>query len=283
MGLNRPVNLFQELNWGSGAVLEQTISLAKRKNLKVHRLETLTDIDTVEDLTRWRPEEVVRKPYLSIIIPALNEGPNIKTTTQRAYHEDAEIIVIDGGSIDNTVTQAIDAGARVEKSLRGRVLQQNRGAMLALGKVFLFLHGDTHLPSNYMTHIFEALMDPETVAGAFRFKTDLDHPLLKIIEGLTNFRSQILKIPYGDQGLFVRRSAFQTIGGFPEVSLAEDLFLVRMLSKRGRIRILPAKAITSGRRWRELGVLRTTLINQVIVAGCYLRIPSRVLARLYRT
>ena len=88
MGLNRPVNLFQGLNWGSKTVLEQTISLAKRHNLKFHRLETLSDIDTVEDVTRWRPDELERKPYLSIIIPALNEGSNIKTTINRAYHED---------------------------------------------------------------------------------------------------------------------------------------------------------------------------------------------------
>jgi len=283
MGLNRPVNLFQGLNWGSRAVLEKTISLAKRHDLKVHRLETLTDIDTVEDLKQWRPGEMTRNPYLSIIIPALNEGFNIKATIRKAYHEDAEIIVIDGGSIDNTVRQAIDAGAKVETSPTGRVVQQNRGARLALGRVFLFLHADTHLPSNYMTHIFDALMDPKTVAGAFRFKTDLDHPLMKMIEGLTNFRSQILKIPYGDQGLFVRRPVFESIGGFPEVTLAEDLFLVRLLSKRGRIRTVPAKAITSGRRWRELGVLRTTLINQVIVAGCYLGISSKELARLYET
>jgi len=281
MGLNRPFNLFQGLNWGSRTVLEQTISLAKRHDLMVHRLETLTDIDTVEDLKQWQPDEMNRKPYLSIIIPALNEGFNIQTTILSAHHEDAEIIVIDGGSIDNTVTQAMDAGARVETSPRGRVIQQNRGAMLALGRVILFLHGDTLLPTHYMTHIFEALMDPKTVAGSFRFKTDLDHPLMKIIECLTNFRSQILKMPYGDQGLFVRRSVFECLGGFPEVSLAEDLFFVRLLSKRGRIRIVPFKAITSGRRWRELGVLRTTLINQVIVACCYLGISSKALARLY--
>ncbi|MBW1887683.1 MAG: glycosyltransferase family 2 protein [Deltaproteobacteria bacterium] len=163
------------------------------------------------------------------------------------------------------------------------MIQQNRGAMLASGRVFLFLHADTHLPGNYMTHIFEALMDPKTVAGAFRFKTDLGHPLMKIIEFLTNFRSQILKMPYGDQGLFVRRSVFESVGGFPEVSLAEDLLLVRLLSKWGRIRIVPAKVITSGRRWRKLGVLRTTLINQVIVVGCYLGISPGTLARLYRT
>lgn len=282
MGLNRPVDLFHGLNWGSRTVLEQTLSLAMRYHFKVHQLETLTDIDTVEDLDQRLPEEMNRKPYLSIVIPTLNEGSNIKASIHSAHHEDAEIIVMDGGSIDNTVAQAMDAGARVETSPRGRVAQQNRGAKLAQGRVILFLHGDTLLPTHYMTHIFEALMDPKTVAGSFRFKTDLDHPLMKIIESLTNFRSRIFELPYGDQGLFVRRSVFESLGGFPEVSLAEDLFLVRLLSKRGRIRIVPSKVITSGRRWRELGVLRTTLINQVIVAGCYLGVSPGVLARLYR-
>ena len=283
MGLNRPANLFQGVNWGTSEVLDQTLSLAERRHLKVHRLKILTDIDTKEDLKQWQPEEINRKPYLSVIIPTLNEGLHIKTTIHRAHHEDAEIIVMDGGSTDNTVTQAMDGGARVEKSPRGRAIQQNRGAMLASGKIFLFLHGDTHLPSHYMTHIFEAFMDPEIVAGTFKFDTDLDHPLMRLIEGLTNFRSQILRMPYGDQGIFVRRSVFEAVGGFPEVSIAEDLFLVRLLSKCGRIRIVPAKAVTSGRRWRELGLFRTTLINQMIVAGCYLGISSRELARLYRT
>ena len=189
---------------------------------------------------------------------------------------------MDGGSTDDTVKRATDAGARTEVSSRGRALQQNRGAASAQGSVFLFLHADTRLPRGYVHHIFEILIDPKTALGAFRFKTDLDHPLLRAVEFLTNMRSHFLKLPYGDQGLFLRKSLFESIGGFPEVAIAEDLFLVRLLSKHGRIRIAPAYAITSGRRWRATGLLRTTLINQVIMAGCYLGVSPRVLASLYQ-
>ena len=125
-------------------------------------------------------------------------------------------------------------------------------------------------------------MNPETVAGAFRFKTDLDHPLMKLIELFTNLRSRYLRLPYGDQGLFFRKSVFEAVGGFPEVSIAEDLLLMKKISKQGRIEIAPVHAVTSGRRWQKHGFLRTTLINQIIVSGCCLGISPDVLERLYR-
>ena len=125
-------------------------------------------------------------------------------------------------------------------------------------------------------------MDIETVAGAFRFKTNLENPLMKVIELMTNIRSQYFKLPYGDQGLFIRKSVFEAVGGFPEVPIAEDLFLVRRLSKKGRIRTAPVHVVTSGRRWQTLGLFRTTLINQVILACCFLGISPSTLSSLYR-
>ncbi|MFH1628282.1 MAG: glycosyltransferase family 2 protein, partial [Pseudomonadota bacterium] len=177
---------------------------------------------------------------------------------------------------------AARTGVRVESSPRGRALQQNRGAELAEGSVLLFLHADTHLPDSYVTHVFETLIDPMTSAGAFRFRSDLNRPAMKGIAFLANFRSRFLKLPYGDQGLFVRKPVFDRVGGFPDVPIAEDLFLVRRLAKRGRIRIASADVTTSARRWLVLGLLRTTLINQIIVAGCYLGVSPHTLAPLER-
>ncbi len=281
IGLNRPARLFEGIKWGTRAVLDQTLALANGQGLRVKELDYLTDIDTEKELREWLPDWTEKGPYVSVIIPALNEALNIEKTISKARNRDAEIIVVDGGSGDDTVARAIRAGARIEKSSRGRAVQQNRGASVARGSVLLFLHADTHLPHGYINHIFEALMDPETVAGAFRFKTDLDHPFMKLIELVTNIRSRYLKLPYGDQGLFFRRAVFEAVGGFPEVSIAEDLFLMHRISKQGRIGIAPAHAITSGRRWQTRGLLRTTLINQVIVAGCCFGISPRVLAKLY--
>ncbi len=282
IGLNSPACLFEGIKWGSRAVLGQTLALANGQGLRVKELDYLTDIDTEKELRERLPDRTEKTPYVSVIIPALNEALNIEKTISKARNRDAEVIVVDGGSGDDTVAQAIRAGARIEKSSRGRAVQQNRGASVAHGRVLLFLHADTHLPDGYINHIFEALMDSETVAGAFRFKTDLDHPLMKLIEFATNIPSRYLKLPYGDQGLFFRRAVFEAVGGFQEVSIAEDLFLMHRISKQGRIGIVPVHAMTSGRRWQTRGLLRTTLINQIIVAGCCLGISSRVLAKLYR-
>jgi hypothetical protein len=174
------------------------------------------------------------------------------------------------------------AEVKVEMSRPGRAIQQNRGANIARGSVLLFLHADTLLPFGFVSHIFETLMDPCTVAGAFRFKSDLDHPAMKIIEFLTNFRARYLAIPYGDQCLFIRKGVFECTGGFPEIPIAEDLLLVRHISKFGRVRIAPAQAVTSARRWNSLGLLRTTLINQLVLVGSYLKISPHTLASLYR-
>ncbi len=282
IALRKPANLFMGINWGTEAVLGQTLALAKRQNLKFHLLEPLTDIDTVQGLKRWRPEEAEQRPYISVIIPTLNEAENIEAAIHSAHDEDVEVIVVDAGSSDSTAKKATAAGARVTESLNSRAFQQNRGAALALGRVLLFLHADTLLPHGYVGHIFEAMMDPKTVGGAFRFKTDLDSSFMKATELMANIRSRYLKLPYGDQALFVRKSSFESLGGFPEVPIAEDFYFVRRLRSHGRLQIVPADAVTSARRWQTLGPLRTMLINWLIVIGCYLGVSHRVLASLYK-
>ncbi len=237
IGLNRTADLFHGINWSTGTVFDQTAALAKGHDLAFHLLDTLSDIDTIDDLKQWRPDWAGGGPYISVIIPALNEGVNIEAAIRGAEDREAEIIVVDGGSTDDTVVRARDAGARIVAGPRGRALQQNRGAAVARGKVLLFLHADTQLPDGYAAHVFETLLDPGTAVGAFRFKTDLNKPFMKFIEFMTNMRSRCFKLPYGDQGLFMRRSIFESVGRFPEVPVAEDLLLVRRLSKRGIIRI----------------------------------------------
>ena len=283
IGTNHPVDLFEGIKWGTDAVLGQTLALAKGQGLRVKTLSSLNDIDTAEDLKQVLPGWATKGPYVSVVIPALNEAVNIEAAIKSAMHEDAEIIVVDGGSIDNTVEIASSAGVRVVTGPRGRVVQQNLGAKIATGRVLLFLHADTLLPTGYVNYIFEIFMDRKTVAGAFRFKTNLDHPSMKVIELVANIRSRYLKLPYGDQGLFILKSVFESVGGFPEVPVAEDLFLIRRLSKYGRIRIAPAHALTSARRWQALGLFRTTLINYIILIGCCLGVSPGALASMYRS
>jgi hypothetical protein len=164
---------------------------------------------------------------------------------------------------------------------KNRALQQNMGARYARGHVLLFLHADTRLPHDYVNQVFDLLMDPRILVGAFRFKTDLKQPVMRFIEFTTNFRSRYIKFPYGDQGLFVRSSHFHRQGGFPLLPIAEDLFFVKQYKKKGRIGITPAYAITSARRWTEMGVIRASLINQMILMGFMLGISPSTLASIY--
>ena len=153
---------------------------------------------------------------------------------------------------------------------------------MARGKVLLFLHADTWLPKGYASHIFEALLDPRTAVGAFRFKTDTDLWMMRVVDLMTNLRARTLNIPYGDQALFVRKALFESVGGFPNVPISEDLLLVKRLAKEGKVRMVPTPVITSARRWQTLGVLRTSLINVLIATAISLGFSPNRFVSLYR-
>ncbi len=282
VGMSRPVDLFAGIAWSRPDVLEKTIKLADIKGSKPFLLTTLTDLDTPADLGREGVTSKITAPYVSVIIPTLNEERHLAPTLAAARSVDAEIIVSDGGSTDRSVELARSMGARVVFGKPGRAVQQNRGAWAARGRVLLFLHADTRLPPDYGTHIFHTLMDREIILGAFGFGTDLQTPAMEKIALLANLRAKWLHMPYGDQGLFLRRTDFLKVGGFPDQPIAEDLFLVRRLRRRGRIAIAPAVVTTSARRWRRLGILRTTLINTIIAIGCIAGVAPERLATLYR-
>lgn len=281
VGMSRLRNLFDGIAWSRPDVLQKTLSLAGQNKMKTLLLDPLTDLDTPADLAREPVRGLASAPYLSVVVPTLNEEKHIASTLDAAASLDAEIIVSDGGSTDRTVEIARKSGARVVIGARGRAAQQNRGAAVTRGEVLLFLHADTRLPSAFVNHIFDTLMDRRTVLGAFRFATDVNTSVMRWIAFWTNLRSNWLQLPYGDQGLFIRKSDFNEIRGFPVVPIAEDLYLARQMNRKGRIAIAQATAVTSGRRWQQLGALRTTLINTVIAAGCLAGIPPSRLASLY--
>jgi rSAM/selenodomain-associated transferase 2/rSAM/selenodomain-associated transferase 1 len=281
MGLRRPVDLFQDIEWGTENVLEKTVLRAKEYSMSIHQLELLMDIDTAEDLKELMPGFLDRKSYVTVIIPTLNEEFNIENAISSASDEESEVIVVDGGSNDKTVDIASRSGARVEISSPGRSLQQNVGVKFAKSDVLLFLHADTRLPGRYVDHIFDLMNDRTFAVGAFMFKTDIKSPAMRLAEFMTNLRARYIKLPYGDQALFMRKKTFEEVGGFPGVAIAEDLMLVRKLLKIGSVRISPVPAVTSGRRWKTHGIMLTTLINQLIMIGCFLGVPPGVLRKLY--
>ncbi|EFK11472.1 glycosyltransferase, group 2 family protein [delta proteobacterium NaphS2] len=284
IGMKRPIDLFQKIEWGSSRVLEQTLTQAKRLGLSCAVLKSLSDVDTPEDLIKWRPQKKSPEAFLTVVIPALNEEKYIGQAVSSAIAPDVEVIVADGGSKDRTFHRAKSLGASVIRTPPGRARQQNLGAAAATGENLLFLHADTLLPEGFAIQVFEILMSQMTVLGAFRFKTDFSHPLMHLVEWMTRLRSECLRLPYGDQALFMTKATFERIGGFPEVPIGEDLLLVRLLTTREKAQVVISgnAAITSGRRWERMGPFRTTWINQLILSGMALGINLKTLSRLYR-
>lgn len=220
---------------------------------------------------------------ISVILPVLNEAALIGAALQRIPRtEDMEVIVVDGGSADGTVSLAEAAGARVIRAGSGRARQMNAGAAVARGEILLFLHADTRLPAGFAGQVRQTLSRPGVVAGAFRLRIHSPRWSLRLIEALANFRSHRLQMPYGDQALFLRRHHFRAATGFANLPIMEDFEFVRRLRRRGRIALAPAAAVTSARRWERLGVLRTTLINQAMILAFLLGVAPARLARWYR-
>jgi len=222
-------------------------------------------------------------PRLSIIIPTLNEAAVIeKTLAALPRTGDVEFIVADGGSSDGTPELAKRWADKVLTTETGRGRQMNAGAREARGDFLLFLHADVRLPYEAFETVFKTLDDPAVAGGAFRLAIDSPRRMLRIVAGTANLRSRLTKIPYGDQGIFVRRSVFERLGGYPEWPVMEDLEFVRRLKTAGAVVILPQPITVSSRRWDKEGIGYTTLRNQIFVLLYFLGASPRRLARWYR-
>ncbi len=220
---------------------------------------------------------------ISIIIPTLNEAGNIAPTLRAAAAPEVrEIIVVDGGSTDDTLAIAQANGAIIRRSPAGRARQMNHGAEAAQGVILLFLHADTLLPPDFQHHITQIMQQPNTAAGAFRFAMSSRGTGSRLVEAGTNLRTRLLRLPYGDQAIFVNSALFKKAGGYAPQPILEDVLLIKTLKKYGRIRIAPAAAITSDRRWQRLGLFKTTLINQAIMTGYLFGLPPKLLKSWYR-
>ena len=279
--------LFEDVPWGTAEVGASTLEIANRLGLRWVKVEPLDDVDREEDIEVWEREatrkEASPQPAISIVIPTLNEAENLAATLASTESSvDLEIIVVDGGSSDETLELAKSFGVRLLTTAAGRARQVNAGGLAARGDVLFVLHGDTLLPQGFERYIIDIMGKSGVVAGAFTLGIDGSEFGFRIIEMLANFRSRVLQMPYGDQGIFLRREVFRALGGFPDMVLMEDFVLMQRLRKMGRVVIGPVAVKTSARRWRKLGILKTTLINQAVLLAYFLGSNPERLARWYR-
>jgi len=221
---------------------------------------------------------------LSIIIPVLNEAGRIAVTLvalQPLRERGAEILVVDGGSTDRTVDIAAHGADRVIHAPRGRASQQNAGAQQALGDTFLFLHSDTQLPLDADSLIADALNTRDVHWGRFDVRFDTDQAMLRVVAAMMNARSRVTGIATGDQCIFVRRSVFEAVGGFPALALMEDIALSALLRRQTAPQCLRIKVTTSARRWQKNGVWRTIFLMWWLRLAYALGVSPARLARWY--
>ncbi|MDX5445314.1 MAG: TIGR04283 family arsenosugar biosynthesis glycosyltransferase [Zoogloeaceae bacterium] len=219
---------------------------------------------------------------LSVVIPVLNEAARLPGLLAGLRAEAAQVIVVDGGSIDGSASLARAAGVTVLESSPGRARQMNAGARVAGGEVLLFLHADTVLPAGAARLVRAALADGRHMWGRFDVVIDGKPAMLRVIAALMNLRSRLTGIATGDQAMFVTRAAFEAAGGFPEQPLMEDIELSSRLLRQSRPACLRPPVRTSGRRWESRGVWRTIALMWRLRWDYWRGVPAAELAERYR-
>lgn len=224
------------------------------------------------------------RPSVSIVVPTLDEAPGIAAhlvALGPLRAAGAEVIVVDGGSADGTAERAAPLADVVLQAPRGRASQLNAGARAARGDVLLFLHADTSLPPTALEAVTAALGPEGRRWGRFDVTIAGSSPLLRVVAWSMNLRSRLGGIATGDQAIFVRRDAFEAVGGFPALPLMEDVAMSRALRAHGHPACLRLRVVTSGRRWEGRGVVRTIVLMWILRAGFWLGIDPARLARRY--
>ncbi|TVP78980.1 MAG: glycosyltransferase [Thioalkalivibrio sp.] len=224
-------------------------------------------------------------PRLSIIIPCLNEVarlPMLLNDLAPLRSAGHEIIVVDGGSRDGTLEQAAPGADRLLLSAPGRALQMNAGAATAGGDALWFLHADNRVPRRVAAEVLAALQAGHAW-GRCGVRLSGDGTVLWAIAGMMNLRSCLTGIATGDQGIFLTRSAFDAVGGFPGIVLMEDVAISRALKRSvGRPACIRPRLVTSSRRWEQRGVWRTVLLMWRLRLAYWLGADPAELARRYR-
>ncbi len=224
----------------------------------------------------------------SVVIPVLNESERINSLIENVFSlaadRSCEIIVVDGDDQGQTIAAVERGDVKTAVSKAGRATQMNAGAKLAGGDVLVFLHADTELPERAFASITRALEDDRCVGGAFDLGVDTANVFIKAIAAVSRIRNRIMRIPYGDQAIFIRKDYFERIGMFREIPVMEDVELMRRIRRNGdRICILADRVKTSARRWEKEGVVYATIRNIILVNLFYLGVDPEKLSRYYKS
>ena len=213
----------------------------------------------------------------------LNEADAISATLSaiRRAAPTAEIIAVDGGSRDASADLARPSCHAIIEAPRGRATQMNVGAAHASGEVLAFVHADTIVPLTFASDIESALRDPSIVGGRFDIRLDDNHPLLILTGALISLRSRISRTGTGDQAIFVRKEIFGSLHGFADIPICEDLDFTRRLKRTGQVACLRSKVVTSARRWRRGGMIRTVLRMWTIRLLYLMGVSPHRLSRMY--
>lgn len=224
-----------------------------------------------------------RPVNISVIIPALNESGHIQRSVESAWMAGAlEVIVVDGGSEDDTSLIATHLGCRVIHAPRGRSRQQNAGAKVAKGDILLFLHADNRLDSSALTQIRDSFSDANRETfGGFQQRIESDRTIYRWIEFGNRLRIERYGLVYGDQAIFLNREWFFELGGFPDWDLMEDVGLSQRLAANGSPVVLDGPLHVSARRWETNGPVRQTLRNWCLLTAFRCGISPRRLALFY--
>jgi rSAM/selenodomain-associated transferase 2 len=225
-----------------------------------------------------------RLPSVSVIVPVLNEARLIGDFLRRVGNlaADLEIIVVDGGSNDHTISIAGRLASQTIVTPRGRALQMNAGAALARGQILWFLHADSTVPADAIEEIRTALANPWEAGGCFRLRYPRLDLIYRVSDALGNLGVEVFGFALGDHGIFCRRSAFFRIGGYPDVPILEDAELYRRLRKVGKMKQLQQTIVSDPRTFEKEGPFRTTAVYFLILALYVTRVPISWLYKIYR-
>lgn len=232
------------------------------------------------------PEKPLKQKILiSFIVPTLNEQSFIRKTLSDLRNLSGpiqiEVVVVDGGSQDQTVMLAEPLCDQLLSRSPGRALQMNQGASVAKGEWLLFLHADTQLPEDFTILWRDQVVSGGCDWGRFDIRLNGDQRMFRLIEKMINLRSRLTGIATGDQGIFIKRELFEQVGGFASIPLMEDIDICKRLKKTGHPLCLRSRLVTSSRYWERGGIWATIILMWKLRLLYFLGVSPQRLVQLY--